>query len=131
MQSLPATDRRAQEATRIRALEWLLAMQSKDGGWAAFDVDNNWQILQHVPFADHNAMLDPTCADITGRALEALAANGYDRNHPACQRAIEYLVRTQEADGSWYGRWGVAYICLLYTSPSPRDRQKSRMPSSA
>ncbi|MGA2711728.1 MAG: squalene--hopene cyclase [Bryobacteraceae bacterium] len=100
----------AQSATRKRALEWLLAMQSKDGGWAAFDVDNNWEILTHVPFADHNAMLDPTCADITGRTLEALAANGYDRNHPACRRAIDYLIRTQLADGSWYGRWGVAYI---------------------
>jgi squalene-hopene/tetraprenyl-beta-curcumene cyclase len=93
-----------------RAIDWLLAMQSKDGGWAAFDVDNNWEILTHVPFADHNAMLDPTCADITGRTLEALAANGFDRNNPACRRAIEYLIRTQESDGSWYGRWGVAYI---------------------
>ena len=93
-----------------RALDWLLAMQSKDGGWAAFDVDNNWEILTHVPFADHNAMLDPTCADITGRTLEALAANGFDRSHPACRRAIDYLTRTQLADGSWYGRWGVAYI---------------------
>src|ERR1019366_4581907 len=107
---MPATNGGEQEATRQRAIEWLLAMQSKDGGWAAFDVDNNWAILKHVPFADHNAMLDPTCADITGRALEALAANGYDRAHPACRRAIEYLVRTQEFDGSWYGRWGVAYI---------------------
>ncbi len=110
MQYLPAGDRGAQEATRRRAIDWLLAMQSKDGGWAAFDVDNTWEILKHVPFADHNAMLDPTCADITGRALEALAANGFDRSHPACQRAIEYLIRTQEADGSWYGRWGVAYL---------------------
>jgi squalene-hopene/tetraprenyl-beta-curcumene cyclase len=101
---------RAQEATRRRAIEWLLAMQSSDGGWAAFDVDNNWQILNHVPFADHNAMLDPTCADITGRTLEALAANGLDRNHPACRRAIEYLLRTQLPDGSWYGRWGVAFL---------------------
>jgi len=85
-------------------------MQSSDGGWAAFDVDNNWQFLNHVPFADHNAMLDPTCADITGRTLEALAANGFDRNHPACRRAIDYLLRTQLPDGSWYGRWGVAYL---------------------
>lgn len=100
----------AQKATAKRALEWLLAMQSKDGGWAAFDVDNNWEILTHVPFADHNAMLDPTCADITGRTLEALAANGFDRNHPACKRAVDYLTRTQLADGSWYGRWGVAFI---------------------
>jgi squalene-hopene/tetraprenyl-beta-curcumene cyclase len=99
-----------QSATRQRALDWLLAMQSKDGGWAAFDVDNNWEILTHVPFADHNAMLDPTCADITGRTLEALAANGLDRSYPACRRAIDYLTRTQLSDGSWYGRWGVAYI---------------------
>ena len=63
-----------------------------------------------MPFADHNAMLDPTCADITGRVLESLGAFGYDRGHPAIQRAVDYLVRTQEPDGSWYGRWGVAYI---------------------
>jgi squalene-hopene/tetraprenyl-beta-curcumene cyclase len=110
LQYLPATDARAQAATRQRAIDWLLAMQSKDGGWAAFDVDNDWEFLQHVPFADHNAMLDPTCADITGRALEGLAANGFDRSHPACRRAIDYLIRTQEGDGSWYGRWGVAYL---------------------
>ncbi len=105
-----ASNTRAQADTRRRAIDWLVAMQSSDGGWAAFDVDNNWEILTHVPFADHNAMLDPTCADITGRTLEALAANGLDRNHAACRRAIDYLTRTQLADGSWYGRWGVAYI---------------------
>ena len=107
---MKASNTKAQSATRKRALDWLLAMQSKDGGWAAFDLDNNWEILTHVPFADHNAMLDPTCADITGRTLEALAANGFDRSHGSCRRAIDYLVRTQLADGSWYGRWGVAYI---------------------
>jgi squalene-hopene/tetraprenyl-beta-curcumene cyclase len=107
---LKASKPSAQSATRKRALDWLFAMQSKDGGWAAFDVDNNWEILTHVPFADHNAMLDPTCADITGRTLEALAANGYDREFSPCRRAIDYLIRTQQADGSWYGRWGVAYI---------------------
>jgi squalene-hopene/tetraprenyl-beta-curcumene cyclase len=93
-----------------RALDWMLAMQSRDGGWAAFDADNNWQFLSKVPFADHNAMLDPTCADITGRVLEALAAHGVDRHHLAVRRGTEWLVRNQEADGSWYGRWGVAYI---------------------
>lgn len=107
---MKASQPKALSATRARALDWLIAMQSKDGGWAAFDVDNNWEILTHVPFADHNAMLDPTCADITGRTLEALAANGCDRTHPACRRAIDYLIGTQLADGSWYGRWGVAYI---------------------
>ena len=85
-------------------------MQSRDGGWAAFDADNNWRFLSQIPFADHNAMLDPTCADITGRVLEALAANGVEREHPAVRRGVQWLVRNQEADGSWYGRWGVAYI---------------------
>lgn len=99
-----------QKACEQRAINWLLAMQSKDGGWAAFDVDNNWRPLSFVPFADHNAMLDPTCPDITGRVLEALCANGYDQSHPAVQKGIQFLVRTQEADGSWYGRWGVDYI---------------------
>jgi squalene-hopene/tetraprenyl-beta-curcumene cyclase len=100
----------AQEACTRRAIQWLLDMQSKDGGWAAFDVDNNWMALSEVPFADHNAMLDPTCPDITGRVLEALCACGVDRAHPAIRRGVEYLVRTQEQDGSWYGRWGVDYV---------------------
>jgi squalene-hopene/tetraprenyl-beta-curcumene cyclase len=99
-----------QDATIKRAINWLLAMQSKDGGWAAFDVDNNWEFLSSVPFADHNAMLDPTCPDITGRVLEALAACGLPHQHPAIRRGVDFLVRNQEADGSWYGRWGVDYI---------------------
>ena len=93
-----------------RALDWLLAMQSRDGGWAAFDADNDWNFLSHVPFADHNAMLDPTCADITGRVLEALAAHGVEHDHEAVRRGVAWLVEHQESDGSWYGRWGVAYI---------------------
>jgi len=104
------SERGAQRACEKRALAWLLAMQSKDGGWAAFDADNDWHFLSQVPFADHNAMLDPTCADITGRVLEALAAHGLTREHPAVNRGVEWLVKHQEADGSWYGRWGVAYI---------------------
>jgi squalene-hopene/tetraprenyl-beta-curcumene cyclase len=105
-----ATDTSAQQACQARALKWLLAMQSKNGGWAAFDSDNNWEFLNGVPFADHNAMLDPACADITGRVLEALAAHGLTREHPAVARGIDWLVGHQEPDGSWYGRWGVAYI---------------------
>ena len=93
-----------------RAVDWLLAMQSKDGGWAAFDVDNNWNMLSAVPFADHNAMLDPTCPDITGRVMEGLIASGVARDHPAIRRGVAFLKRSQEADGSWYGRWGVDYI---------------------
>jgi squalene-hopene/tetraprenyl-beta-curcumene cyclase len=104
------SDGAAQKACAKRGLDWLLAMQSKDGGWAAFDADNNWNFLSTVPFADHNAMLDPTCADITGRVLEALAANGVGRDHAAVKRGVDWLVRNQQPDGSWYGRWGVAYI---------------------
>jgi squalene-hopene/tetraprenyl-beta-curcumene cyclase len=99
-----------QEACVRRAVNWLLAMQGSDGGWAAFDVDNNWHFLSAVPFADHNAMLDPTCPDITGRVLEALMACGVRSGDPAVRRAVEYLKRTQEIDGSWYGRWGVDYV---------------------
>ena len=100
----------AQKACHRRAVDWLLAMQSSDGGWAAFDADNNWKFLNQVPFADHNAMLDPTCADITGRVLEALAAQRVGSDHPAVRRGVQWLVKNQEPDGSWYGRWGVAYI---------------------
>jgi len=109
-----ASDSGAQTATRKRAVDWLLAMQGSDGGWAAFDVDNNWNFLSWVPFADHNAMLDPTCPDITGRVLEALAACRVPPDHEAVRRGIAFLKRTQESDGSWYGRWGVDYIYGTY-----------------
>jgi squalene-hopene/tetraprenyl-beta-curcumene cyclase len=99
-----------QTACMERAVTWLLGMQSKDGGWAAFDVDNNWTSLSYVPFADHNAMLDPTCPDITGRVIEALCRCGVDPGHPAIRKGVAYLIRTQEQDGSWYGRWGVNYV---------------------
>jgi squalene-hopene/tetraprenyl-beta-curcumene cyclase len=100
----------ARRRTERRALDWILAMQSSEGGWAAFDVDNNWHFLNQIPFADHNAMLDPDCADITGRVLEALIACGLPRDHQAIRRGVDWLIRHQEADGSWYGRWGVAYL---------------------
>lgn len=105
-----ASDPARQARCEARAIKWLLGMQSSDGGWAAFDVDNNWQVLNKVPFADHNAMLDPTCADITGRVLEALSRHGLPAEHPAIQGGIRYLLATQEKDGSWYGRWGVNYV---------------------
>jgi squalene-hopene/tetraprenyl-beta-curcumene cyclase len=104
-----ASNPAAQAAAERRATNWLLAMQSGDGGWAAFDVDNDWALLNEVPFADHNAMLDPTCPDITGRVLESLCRRGM-AGHEAVRRGVAYLLGAQEKDGSWYGRWGVNYI---------------------
>ena len=107
---IQATHPERQRAAQKRGVNWLLSMQSKDGGWGAFDVDNNLSILNHVPFADHNAMLDTTCPDLTGRVLDALCTAGPGPAHPAVRRGVEFLRRTQEDDGSWFGRWGVNYI---------------------
>lgn len=105
-----SNDQEGQARAEARAVNWLLGMQSSDGGWAAFDVDNNWEFLNKVPFADHNAMLDPTCPDITGRTLESLCRRGFDYRDEPIARGIDYLLNHQEADGSWYGRWGVNYV---------------------
>jgi squalene-hopene/tetraprenyl-beta-curcumene cyclase len=105
-----ASDPAAQERATRRAIQWLLGMQSRDGGWAAFDADNNWAILNKVPWADHNAMLDPTCPDITGRVLDALARYGLKHGHPAVDAGVRFLLNCQESNGSWYGRWGVNYV---------------------
>ncbi len=110
MRHAQGSDTAAFEASVNRAVKWLLGMQSSDGGWAAFDVDNNWEFLSDVPFADHNAMLDPTCPDITGRVMEALCKWGVDPNSEPIRRGVKYLLDTQEQDGSWYGRWGVNYV---------------------
>ena len=101
---------RYQRESVQRAINWVLSMQCRNGGWASFDKDNNRMVFQYVPFADHNAMLDPATVDITGRMLEMLATYGYDRSHPAVKKAIEFLRREQQPDGSWFGRWGVNYI---------------------
>ncbi len=93
-----------------RGMRWMLAMQNDDGGWGAFDRNNNRQFLCYVPFADHNAMIDPSTPDLTARVLESLGKLGHTRAHPAVARGIEYLRRSQEPDGSWFGRWGVNYI---------------------
>jgi squalene-hopene/tetraprenyl-beta-curcumene cyclase len=93
-----------------RAIEWIFAMQCKNGGWASFDKDNTRMVFQHIPFADHNAMLDPPSVDITGRVLEMLAAYGYTQDDPKIKKAIEFVLSEQEPDGSWFGRWGVNYI---------------------
>ncbi len=92
-----------------RGLEWVLSMQNRDGGWSSFDKDNDRQALTHFPFADHNAMLDPSAADITGRMLELAHAAGLPKGHPAVRRGVRFLRERQEADGTWFGRWGVNY----------------------
>src|SRR5579862_4991931 len=93
-----------------RAIDWVLSMQCKNGGWASFDKDNNRMVFQHIPFADHNAMLDPATVDITGRVLECLATYGYDKNHRAVKKALKFIRNEQEPDGSWFGRWGVNFV---------------------
>lgn len=97
-------------AATERAVNWVLAMQNRDGGWGAFDRDNDAEFLCHVPFADHNAMIDPSTPDLTGRVLEMFGILGRRLGEPAIERAVEYIRATQEPDGSWFGRWGVNYI---------------------
>lgn len=93
-----------------RALNWLCGMQGKDGGWASFDVDNNRSVFNAIPFADHNAMLDPSTSDITARILEMFSFVKVGQEDTRVRKAIEFLRKRQEPDGSWYGRWGVNYI---------------------
>jgi squalene-hopene/tetraprenyl-beta-curcumene cyclase len=85
-------------------------MQCKNGGWGSFDKDNTKMIFQYIPFADHNAMLDPPTVDITGRMLEMLASYGYTSTDKRVEKAIKFIFSEQEPDGSWFGRWGVNYI---------------------
>ena len=93
-----------------RALAWQLSFQCRDGGWAAFDKEVTTPWLEDMPFADHNAILDPTCSDLTARTLELFGYIGFDPKHDCVRRAVKYLIDTQDDDGSWYGRWGVNYI---------------------
>ena len=93
-----------------RAAEWVVGMQSRNGGWGSFDADNTHYYLNHIPFADHGALLDPPTADVSARCLGFLAQIGYASDHPARSAVIEYLRREQEPDGSWFGRWGTNYI---------------------
>ena len=93
-----------------RAAEWVVGMQSRNGGWASFDADNTHYYLNHIPFADHGALLDPPTADVTARCLGFLSQIGYGPDHRARSASLEYLRREQEPDGSWFGRWGTNYI---------------------
>jgi len=93
-----------------RAVGWVLGMQGKDGGWGAFDVDNNVEVLNQIPFGDLEAMIDPSTPDITGRVLELLGCIDYPPSSKAVRGALKFLKKTQERDGLWWGRWGVNYI---------------------
>ena len=93
-----------------RAREWIIGMQSTNGGWGAFDIDNNLDLLNHIPFADHGALLDPPTADVTARCISFLAQLGHPEDQPVIDRGIAYLRDEQEKDGSWFGRWGTNYI---------------------
>ena len=93
-----------------RGVNWMLAMQNDDGGWAAFDRTIKRPILEYVPFADHNAIQDPSCPDITGRTLEALGHLGFRTDHPVIAKALRFLEFEQEPEGPWFGRWGVNYV---------------------
>ena len=102
-------ERRQHEAAQ-RGIDWVFGMQCRNGGWASFDRDNTKMMFQYIPFADHNAMLDPPTVDITGRILETLAAYGYTRRDPRVEKAIQFIRKEQQSDGSWFGRWGVNYL---------------------
>ncbi len=93
-----------------KAVNWVIGMQSSDGGWGAFDIDNNYLYLNEIPFADHGALLDPGTSDLTGRCIELLAMLGYRSDFPPIHRALDFLKREQEDCGAWFGRWGVNYI---------------------
>ena len=103
-------DPAANAESLARARDWIVGMQSSNGGWGAFDIDNDRDILNHIPFADHGALLDPPTADVTARCLSFLAQLGHAEDRPTIDRGIAYLRREQEDDGSWFGRWGTNYI---------------------
>ncbi|MEJ5376973.1 MAG: squalene--hopene cyclase [bacterium] len=107
----------AQDIRIKKGLNWALGMQSKNGGWGAFDVNNDKEILNRIPWADLEANLDPPTADLTGRVLELMGHFGMGKEHPAARAGIRFLRREQEPDGPWWGRWGVNYIygtwCVL------------------
>ena len=109
--AMHASPQRAQYTEAIaRALDWLVGMQSQNGGFASFDVDGTCYYLNEIPFADHGALLDPPTEDVSARVVTVLARIGRPQDRAALERAIAYLRSAQQADGSWFGRWGTNYI---------------------
>jgi squalene-hopene/tetraprenyl-beta-curcumene cyclase len=109
-----ALDREGANGTHGEAIargrEWVEGLQSRNGGWGAFDADNSYTYLNNIPFADHGALLDPPTADVSGRCVGMLAQLGEPHDSPHMRAALDYLASIQEKDGSWFGRWGVNYI---------------------
>ena len=105
-----AADSPALDECIARAREWVLGLQSQNGGWGAFDADNTADYLNHIPFADHGALLDPPTSDVTARCVAMLAQLGHAEDRDAIQAGLSFLRNEQEGDGSWYGRWGMNYI---------------------
>ncbi len=110
LRKIPTADLKRRDESFQRGLNWMLTFQCRDGGWASFDKDCTKSVLEKVPFADHNAMLDPECADITARILELLGYENFSMGNPQVVKALNFIREHQETDGSWYGRWGVNYI---------------------
>src|SRR6202007_484462 len=110
LQRVKFPDEKRMEGALRRGIQWLLSMQNRDGGWGAFDRDNDRQLLCNIPFADHNAMIDPSTAGVTARVLEVWGRFGWPADHPVVQKAVEFLQKDQCTGGSWCGRWGVNYI---------------------
>lgn len=135
MDRLTANDSSRSYDERIaRAREWIVGMQSKNGGWGAFDADNTCHYLNHIPFADHGALLDPPTADVSARCVSMLAQLGDTIETSEClKRGVDYLIKEQEKDGSWFGRWGANYIygawstlCALNAAGLPHDHDAYR-----
>lgn len=110
LRKIRVRDEEAKTRAIARGLNWVLAMQGKDGGWGAYDKDNNRMVFNLIPFADHGALMDPSTEDLAGRVLETLGYLGFRPDEPAAERAIAFLEARQCGDGSWYGRWGVNYL---------------------
>jgi len=110
LKRIAARDAQRTDRAVAAGLNWTLGMQSRNGGWGAFDTDNHSEFLNRIPFADMEAMIDPPTEDLTGRLLEIMGTYGYDLRFNRARRAREFLLRSQRADGSWWGRWGVNFI---------------------
>jgi len=108
--ALDRADREKYSKPVRRAADWIEAMQSSNGGWGSFDAENEKNYLNHIPFADHGALLDPPSVDVSARCIGFLAQIGYPKDHPVMKKGLDFLLHEQEENGSWFGRWGTNYL---------------------